>query len=67
MRRAGELSAEARHPRPWITSAELRSAGVARGPRWSELLREAEDRQLDGELTSADQARVWLAERARQR
>jgi len=67
LRRARALGAAERRPELFITSGELARAGVPRGPRWSELLREAEDLQLDGELTSPAQARAWLAERARER
>ena len=48
------------HPEPLVTSGELERAGIPRGPRWGELLAEAEERQLDGELTSAADAQAWL-------
>lgn len=52
-------------PRALVTSAELARAGIPRGPRWAELLRAAEDAQLDGELNTPEQARAWLAAQAR--
>jgi tRNA nucleotidyltransferase/poly(A) polymerase len=48
-------------PVPLVTSADLARANVPRGPRWAELLRAAEDAQLDGELLTAEDARAWLA------
>jgi hypothetical protein len=62
---ATETPREELWPTPLIGSAELARAGIPRGPRWSELLRAAEDAQLDGELVSADQARAWLNARVR--
>lgn len=51
------------HPEPLLAAADLERAGIPRGPRWGELLRELERAQLDRRLTTADQARAWLAER----
>jgi hypothetical protein len=62
---AERLGRDALWPAPLVTSADLARAGVPRGPRWGELLRAAEDAQLDGELTDADSARAWLERRAR--
>ncbi len=64
-RRTLELPEAERFPVPWITSEDLAQAGIPRGPRWSELLREAEDLQLDGAFSSRPRALAWLAERAR--
>lgn len=55
------LTPEELRPALWITSADLARAGVARGPRWGELLRAAEDAQLAGEIGSRAQAEAWLA------
>jgi len=49
-------------PEPLLASADLAEAGVPRGPRWGELLQEAERLQLDGALTSRAEALAWLAE-----
>lgn len=57
---ASGLGPEDLHPAPLVTSDDLAAAGVPRGPRWSELLREAEDLQLAGELGNRDEALVWL-------
>jgi tRNA nucleotidyltransferase/poly(A) polymerase len=48
-------------PAPWITSEDLERSGIPRGPRWRELLREAEALQLDGEWASHADALAWLA------
>jgi tRNA nucleotidyltransferase/poly(A) polymerase len=61
---AERLGHDALWPAPLVTSADLARAGVPRGPRWGELLRAAEDAQLDGELTDAESARAWLERRA---
>jgi tRNA nucleotidyltransferase/poly(A) polymerase len=58
--RADLTPAELR-PSPLVTSAELARAGIPRGPRWAELLREGEALQLDGHLRTAEEARAWLA------
>ena len=64
-RRAAELPREELWPAPLVTSAELARSGVPRGPRWGELLRAAEDAQLDGELRTLEQAAAWLEHHAR--
>ncbi|NOT28846.1 MAG: CCA tRNA nucleotidyltransferase [Planctomycetes bacterium] len=64
-KRAIELAHDELWPTPLVTSAELARAGVPRGPRWSELLRAAEDAQLDGELHTLEEARAWLDVEAR--
>ncbi len=52
-------------PDPLLTSADLASVGVPRGPRWGELLREAETLQLEGELVERTAALDWLAQQTR--
>ncbi len=59
-----EFSAADLRPQPWITSRELEECGVPRGPRWGELLHEAETLQLDAALEGRDAALLWLAARA---
>jgi tRNA nucleotidyltransferase/poly(A) polymerase len=56
--------AEAR-PEAFVRSADLAHLDVPRGPRWKELLEEAETLQLDGLLTTRDDALAWLARRAK--
>ncbi|HEV8113249.1 MAG TPA: CCA tRNA nucleotidyltransferase [Planctomycetota bacterium] len=53
-------------PAPLVTSADLGQAAVPKGPLWSELLREAEELQLDGRLDSRAGALAWLAARAQE-
>ena len=62
---AGLTEAE-RRPPPLIVPRDLEATGLARGPAWGRILREAEDLQLDGELRTAEDAAAWLAERAAQ-
>lgn len=61
---AAALGPDERHPAPLLSSADLAARGLAPGPRWGELLREAEERQLEGELATREQALAWLARRA---
>ena len=65
-RRVAPLAHDELWPAPLVTSAELAQAEIPRGPRWSELLRAAEDAQLEGELCTPDEVRAWLAQRARE-
>jgi tRNA nucleotidyltransferase (CCA-adding enzyme) len=54
------------HPAALITPEDLAAAGIPRGPRWGELLREIETLQLDRTLCTRDEALGWLsAARAR--
>ncbi|MSR61871.1 MAG: CCA tRNA nucleotidyltransferase [Planctomycetes bacterium] len=59
--RIGALAPEDLRPAPLVTSRELASSGIPRGPRWAQLLRAAEDAQLDGELRTREDALAWLA------
>jgi tRNA nucleotidyltransferase/poly(A) polymerase len=52
-------------PEPLLRAADLAALGLAPGPSFGRLLTEAEDLQLDGELTTRDAALRWLAARAR--
>ena len=70
-RRAGldaleaELEAAGAASEPWIGSADLFALGIARGPTFGRLLREAHRAQLDGEVRSREEALAWIARRAR--
>ena len=69
--RALELEARALgptglRPEPWIGSAELAAIGIERGPRWKQLLDEAEGLQLDGAWARREDALAWLAARAQE-
>jgi tRNA nucleotidyltransferase/poly(A) polymerase len=50
-------------PPQLVKAAELLDRGVPRGPQLGSLLRDLEDAQLDGEITSRDDALDWLARR----
>jgi tRNA nucleotidyltransferase/poly(A) polymerase len=49
-------------PEPLVTSADLKAAGVAEGPRFGKILEELFDLQLNGELADRDQALERLAQ-----
>ena len=46
-------------PRPLLDGAALIAAGLRPGPRFRTLLDRAYDRQLEGRITSADEALAW--------
>jgi poly(A) polymerase len=50
------LTVETVRPRPLITGRELIAAGYKPGPKFSEMLQEVEDAQLEGRIASADDA-----------
>jgi hypothetical protein len=54
------LRAEGVAPEPLLTGADLIAAGLEPGPRFGQLLEQAYDAQLEGELADAEQARQWL-------
>jgi putative nucleotidyltransferase with HDIG domain len=58
------LAEEALVPPPLLTGKDIIGQGVAPGPRVGELLREATDCQLNGELNDRASALAWLAARA---
>ena len=52
-------------PEPFLRGADLIALGREPGPDFGRILREAEDAQLDGRLTSREAALEWLRERIR--
>src|SRR5208283_3584258 len=54
---------EAVRPRPLITGKELIAAGYAPGAGFREMLRAAEDAQLEGTVTTAEEALQLVRER----
>jgi poly(A) polymerase len=50
-------------PRPLINGNDLIAAGYAPGPRFSEILGEVEDGQLEGQLSSREAAMEFVASR----
>ncbi len=58
--RAGPLSAL---PPPLLTGQDLKSMGFQPGPNFREILLAVQDAQLDGALSSAEEARDYVRER----
>lgn len=56
-----EFSHEPLIPVPLITGNDLIAMGWKPGPRFAEILQAAQTRQLEGTLSSRDQALEWLA------
>jgi poly(A) polymerase len=59
------FSEEELSPKPLITGEDLHQMRIPQGPVYSEILRDAETAQLNGELTTRDQAIEWVATRRR--
>ena len=56
------------HPvwlQPVLDGCDLFAVGLAPGPGFGALLKEARERQLEGELTTRDQALGWLEAKVR--
>jgi putative nucleotidyltransferase with HDIG domain len=60
-----ELPAEVIRPERLVTGDDLIAMGMPPGPRFSEILREVEDAQLEGQLASREQALEWIRSRNR--
>ncbi len=58
-----ELRNEPAIPEPWVTGADLLDLGFEEGPWIGEMLREAMEWQLNGEVESREQALERIAER----
>jgi putative nucleotidyltransferase with HDIG domain len=56
------LPPEQVRPAPLVTGHELIAAGYEPGPLFGEILAAVEDRQLEGTLTTRDEALAWIAE-----
>ena len=54
---------ESMRPKPLITGRELIDAGYAPGARFREMLRAAEDAQLEGAIATTEEALRWVRER----
>jgi len=57
------LPLETVRPQPLITGRELIAAGYQPGPKFKEMLREVEDAQLEGRISTADEAMQLVRER----
>ncbi len=64
--RARDLGVEHRPPAPWLLGRHLLALGMPPGPRMGQLLKQVYERQLDGDVTSTDEA-VDLARRLLER
>ncbi|HLK07956.1 MAG TPA: CCA tRNA nucleotidyltransferase, partial [Candidatus Angelobacter sp.] len=53
-------------PQPLITGADLIAAGYKPGPAFKELLTAVEDAQLDGKISTKEEAMELVRERARE-
>ncbi|RPI22172.1 MAG: CCA tRNA nucleotidyltransferase [Acidobacteria bacterium] len=58
-----EFSREAMRPEPLINGHDLIAMGLAPGPLFSEMLAEIEDQQLEGKITTRDEALAWIRSR----
>jgi poly(A) polymerase len=62
-RRRQEIGAEAVKPPRLLTGNDLIAMGFVPGPRIGETLRALETAQLEGEVTTREQATAWVAQR----
>jgi poly(A) polymerase len=60
------LPAEQIRPTPLITGADLIAAGYKPGPQFKELLTAVEDAQLDGSISTKEEAMALVREKAQQ-
>jgi tRNA nucleotidyltransferase/poly(A) polymerase len=60
---AASIPREQQFPAALLGPADLAAHSIERGPRWGAILREAEERQLDGRMSTRDEALQWLTER----
>lgn len=58
--RLGELKEEEIRPTPLVRGDDLIALGLTPGPIFADILRQVEDAQLGGELTSREQALEWI-------
>ncbi|MGD0831539.1 MAG: CCA tRNA nucleotidyltransferase [Terracidiphilus sp.] len=61
--RHGSMPEEAVRPRPLLTGRELIAAGYRPGPTFKKMLRAVEDAQLEGEITTQQEALMLLQNR----
>jgi poly(A) polymerase len=55
-----EFAAEPLIPPPLLTGNDLKELGLPPGPRFKEILEAVFNRQLEGTLTSSEEARAWV-------
>lgn len=66
MARLAELGAEELRPQPLLTGRDLIDLGMQPGPQFGRILDAAFDAQLEGEITTREQAIAWAAAHAAQ-
>ena len=59
-RKREEFAAEPLIPPPLITGQDLIALGLTPGPRFKQILEAVQSRQLEGTLTSRDDALAWI-------
>ena len=62
-RKLEEFSEERLKPKPLITGRELIAAGYAPGPLFSDILTAVEDAQLEGTITTPEEATAFVREK----
>ncbi len=62
-RKLAELKEEEIHPEPLLRGRDLIAMGFSPGPLFKIILGEAEEAQLEGEITSREQAMEWVKRR----
>jgi putative nucleotidyltransferase with HDIG domain len=60
-KKAREFSKEGIRPKPLLSGADLLALGYREGPIIGRLLRSLEDAQLEGKISSAEEARQWVS------
>jgi len=65
--RLAGLNEEEIRPAPLVRGGDLIALGYTPGPLFAEILRDVEDKQLGGELTSREQALDWIRKYYRDR
>jgi poly(A) polymerase len=58
-----EFKEEEIHPAPLLRGQDLLALGFTPGPGFGEILKQVEEAQLGGELSSREQALAWVAQR----
>lgn len=56
------LSREELDPAPLVRGEDLMELGIVPGPRYKQILDEMRKKQLDGELSTTEAARAWIAD-----
>jgi putative nucleotidyltransferase with HDIG domain len=60
MEKLAELKTEEIHPEPLLRGRDLIAMGFSPGPNFHEILKQVEEAQLGGELSSREQAMAWV-------